>query len=159
MNALETDEQQRDYERWAQLRSIMLTDPAQGQALLDQWGDGVKIPIFIEANIHGNEEEGTDAMMQVVRDLVTTPYGANPVVDDLLDHAILVLIPSQNPDGRFRGTRANTNGFDMNRDLLVQSQPEIQAQRRVPAGMARTRRTGDAWLRGSHTDRRLDQAA
>jgi hypothetical protein len=33
--------------------------------LLDQWGDEVKIPIFIEANIHGNEEEGTDAMMQV----------------------------------------------------------------------------------------------
>jgi hypothetical protein len=24
--------------------------------LLDQWGDEVKIPIFIEANIHGNEE-------------------------------------------------------------------------------------------------------
>ena len=126
MNALETDEQQLGYERWAQLRSIMLTDPAQGQALLDQWGDEVKIPTFIEANIHGNEEEGTDAMMQVVRDLVTTPYGANPVVDDLLDHAILILIPSQNPDGRFRGTRANTNGFDMDRDLLVQSQPEIK---------------------------------
>ncbi|MGH8522683.1 MAG: hypothetical protein ACREXY_00190, partial [Gammaproteobacteria bacterium] len=49
VNALETDEQERDYERWTQLRSIMLTDPAQGQALLDQWGDGVKIPIFIEA--------------------------------------------------------------------------------------------------------------
>jgi len=142
VNALETDEQQLGYERWAQLRSIMLTDPAQGQALLDQWGDGVKIPIFIEANIHGNEEEGTDAMMQVVRDLVTTPYGANPVVDDLLDHAILILIPSQNPDGRFRGTRANTNGFDMNRDLLVQSQPEIklnvafQQEWLAPVGLA-----------------------
>ncbi len=142
VNALETDEQERDYERWTQLRSIMLTDPAQGQALLDQWGDGVKIPIFIEANIHGNEEEGTDAMMQVVRDLVTTPYGANPVVDDLLDHAILILIPSQNPDGRFRGTRANTNGFDMNRDLLVQSQPEIklnvafQQEWLAPVGLA-----------------------
>ena len=51
----------------------------------------------------------------------------NDTVDDLLDQAILVVIPSQNPDGRFRGTRANVNGFDMNRDLLVQSQPEIQA--------------------------------
>lgn len=142
VNALETDEQQLGYERWSQLRSIMLTDPAQGQALLDQWGEGVKIPIFIEANIHGNEEEGTDAMMQVVSDLVTTPYGANPVVDDLLDHAILVLIPSQNPDGRFRGTRANSNGFDMNRDLLVQSQPEIkinvafQQEWLAPVGLA-----------------------
>jgi Zinc carboxypeptidase len=142
VNALETDEQRRAYERWARLRSIMLTAPAQAQALLGQWGDEVKIPIFIEANIHGNEEEGTDAMMQVVRDLVTTPYGANPVVDDLLDHAILILIPSQNPDGRFRGTRANTNGFDMNRDLLVQSQPEIklnvafQQEWLAPVGLA-----------------------
>lgn len=142
VNALETQEQRRDFERWTQLRSIMLTDPAQGQALLDGWGDDVKIPIFIEANIHGNEEEGTDAMMQVVRDLVTTPYGEHPVVDDLLDHAILILIPSQNPDGRFRGTRTNTNGFDMNRDLLVQSQPEIkfdvalQQEWLAPVGLA-----------------------
>jgi hypothetical protein len=127
VNALETPEQQRDYDRWVQLRSIMLTDPAEGQALLEQWGDEVKIPIFIEANIHGGEEEGTDAMMQVLRDLLTTPYGTHPVVDGLLDHTILILIPSENPDGRFLGTRANANGFDMNRDLLVQSQSEIRA--------------------------------
>ena len=89
------------------------------------------MPIFIEANIHGDEHEGADAMMQVLRDLVTTPYGEHPVVDDVLDHSILVIIPSQNPDGRFLGTRANSNGFDMNRDLLVQSQPEIRANIRL----------------------------
>ncbi len=127
VNALETPEQQRDYDRWVQLRQLMFKDPARAQGLLDSFGDDVKVPIFIEANIHGGEEEGTDAMMQVVRDLVTLPYGTNPVVDDLLDHAILILIPSQNPDGRFLGTRANGNGFDMNRDLLVQSQPEMRA--------------------------------
>ena len=32
-----------------------------------------------------------------------------------------------NPDGRFIGQRANENGFDMNRDWLVQSQPEVRA--------------------------------
>lgn len=48
----------------------MLEDPAGAQALLESRGDQVKIPIFIEANIHGGEEEGTDAMMQVIRDLV-----------------------------------------------------------------------------------------
>jgi len=127
VNALETPAQQRDYDRWQQLRDTMATDPAGAQALLQSFGTEVKIPIFIEANIHGNEEEGTDAMMQVVRDLVTTPYGEHAVVDALLDHAILVVIPSQNPDGRFLGTRQNGNGFDMNRDLLVQSQPEIRA--------------------------------
>jgi hypothetical protein len=142
VNALETPEQQRDYDRWLEYRSVLLTDPAGAQALLEGWGDEVKVPIFIEANIHGGEEEGTDAIMQAIRDLVTTPYGVNAAVDDLLDHAILVVIPSQNPDGRFAGTRANGNGFDMNRDLLVQSQMEIRhnvaAQLRwlAPVGLA-----------------------
>jgi hypothetical protein len=142
VNAPETTAQQQASANWFALREIMLTDPSLGQEWLAAWGDEIKIPIFIEANIHGNEEEGTEAIMQVIRDLVTTPYGANPVVDDLLDHAILVVIPSQNPDGRFRGTRANVNGFDMNRDLLVQSQPEIRAnvafQQRwlAPVGLA-----------------------
>jgi murein tripeptide amidase MpaA len=125
VNALETPDQQRDYDRWVRLRQIMLTDPVQGQALLASWGNQVKLPIFIEANIHGNEEESTDGIMQVIRDLVTTSYGVNATVDDLLDHAILIVIPVENPDGRVRGTRSNSNGFDMNRDLLVQSQPEI----------------------------------
>ena len=142
VNALETPEQQRDYDRWLQLREIMLTDPARAQALLAGWGQDVKLPIFIEANIHGGEEEGTDAIMQVIRDMVTLPYGTNAAVDDLLDHSILVVIPTQNPDGRTAGTRANNNGFDMNRDFLVQSQPEVQAnialqlQWLAPVGLA-----------------------
>jgi hypothetical protein len=78
VNALETAGQQRDYDRWVQLRSIVLDDPAGAQALLRSWGDEVKLPIFIEANIHGGEEEGTDAMMQAIRDLVTTPCGTTP---------------------------------------------------------------------------------
>lgn len=127
VNALETPEQVRDSERWFEIRSMMLTDPAGAQALLESYGDEVKIPIFVEANIHGGEREGTDAMMQVIRDLVTTPYGVNPTVDAVLDHAIVVVIPTTNPDGRVAGTRANANGFDMNRDLLVQSQPEMRA--------------------------------
>ena len=127
VNALDTPEQQRDYARWQQLRVLMLTDPAGAQSLLASWGGNVKLPIFIEANIHGGEREGTDAMMQVIRDLVTLPYGTNDVVDELLDHAIVVVIPTTNPDGRVAGRRQNANFFDMNRDLLVQSQPEIRA--------------------------------
>ena len=142
VNALETPEQQRDYDRWLQIRDLMFRDPAGAQALLESFGEDVKLPVFIEANIHGNEEESTDAMMQVVRDLVTLPYGINAEVDNFLDHAILILIPSQNPDGRFIGQRTNANGFDMNRDLLVQSQPEIRAnvalqqQWLAPVGLA-----------------------
>ena len=127
MNALETPEQQAAYARWQQLRGLMLTDPAAAQALLASWGDQVKLPIFVEANIHGGEREGTDAMMQVIRDLVTLPYGTNDAVDELLDHALVVVIPTTNPDGRVAGRRQNENRFDLNRDLLVQSQPEIRA--------------------------------
>jgi Zinc carboxypeptidase len=127
VNALETPEQQRDYARWQQLRQIMLTDPVQAQALLESWGQNVKLPMFVEANIHGGEREGTDAMMQVIRDLVTLPRGTNDVVDDVLDHAIVVVIPTANPDGRVAGRRQNENRFDMNRDFMVQSQPEVRA--------------------------------
>lgn len=126
VNARETPHQRRDYRRWVELRSVMTKDPERAQQLLARWGQDVKIPIVVEANIHGNEEEGTDAAMQVIRDLVTTPRGADPMVDALLDHAFLIVHPTINPDGRFAGTRANANGFDMNRDLLVQGQPEVR---------------------------------
>jgi hypothetical protein len=125
VNALETPEQQRDYDRWVQYRSLQLTDPHRAQALLEQWGNDVKMPVFIEANIHGGEREGTDAMMQVFRDLTTLPRGTHALVDKILDNVILAVIPVQNPDGRIAGTRANANGFDMNRDLMVQSQREM----------------------------------
>ncbi len=126
VNATETRDQQRDFERWRQLRRVQLTDPHRAQELLEEWGSDVKMPVFIEANIHGGEREGTDAMMQAIRDLVTLPRGTNATVDKFLDNTILAIIPSANPDGRVAGTRANSNNFDMNRDLMVQSQPEIR---------------------------------
>jgi hypothetical protein len=130
VNALDTPEQQAAFARWQQLRDLMLTDPSAAKDLLASWranGENVKLPIFVEANIHGGEREGTDAMMQVIRDLVTLPRGTNQAVDDFLDNAFLVVIPTTNPDGRVAGRRQNENRFDLNRDLLVQSQPEIRA--------------------------------
>ena len=128
VNALDTPAQQQAFARWQQLRTLMFTDPGQAQSLLSSWGPNVKLPIFINANIHGDEEEGTDAMMQVIRDLATLPHGTNPTVDDVLDHAIVIVVPTANPEGRLDGVRRNSNGFDMNkRDLFVQSQPEIRA--------------------------------
>ncbi len=127
VNALETPEQQRDYARWQQIRELAFDDPAAAQALLDEWGADVKMPVIIQGNIHGDEREGLDAMMQVLRDLVTLPRGANAAVDKFLDHGILAVIPTINPDGRVAGTRANGNNFDMNRDWIVQSQPEVRA--------------------------------
>jgi Zinc carboxypeptidase len=126
-NPLETPEQIRDYQRWNQYRGLALVDPARAQELLEKWGDDVKVPVFVNGAIHGNEYEGVESNMQLIEELATTPYGVNPEFDDILDHVILVFNVIQNPDGRVAGTRANGNGFDMNRDFLTQSQSEVRA--------------------------------
>jgi hypothetical protein len=126
-NALDTPEQRRDYNRWVQWRGIALEDPARAQELLVRWGDEIKVPIYVQGAIHGNEYEGADSNMQIIEELATTPYGADPEIDAVLDHAILVFNVIQNPDGRVAGTRANGNGFDLNRDFLTQSQSETVA--------------------------------
>ncbi|HXV32528.1 MAG TPA: M14 family zinc carboxypeptidase [Gaiellaceae bacterium] len=126
-NPLETPQQIRDYQRWNQYRGIALEDPARAQELLEKWGDDVKVPVFVNGAIHGNEYEGVESNMQLIEDLATTPYGADPQIDDILNHVILVFNVIQNPDGRVAGTRANGNGFDMNRDFMTQSQSEVRA--------------------------------
>jgi len=126
INALETDEQRRDFAHWQEVRDLALSDPAAAQALLASFGSDVKMVIFVDASIHGNEYEGVDAAMQIIRDLTVTPRLENDTVDDILDHAIIVVSPCANPDGRVQGTRRNKAGFDLNRDYFVQSQPEVQ---------------------------------
>jgi len=127
INALDTPQQRQDSQVWQEIRRIAQTDPARAQALLERYGDDVKVPVFIQAGIHGGEYEGVDASMQIIERLATTPYGTDPEVDTILDHAIVVFNVIQNPDGRIAGTRANGNGFDLNRDYLTQSQSETQA--------------------------------
>jgi hypothetical protein len=127
INALDTPQQRKDFQTWQNIRKIALTEPQRAQAMLDRAGDNVKVPIFIQSAIHGNEYEGVDAMFELVERLATTPYGADPDVDAILDHVVLLWNVDQNPDGRIAGTRANGNNFDLNRDFLTQSQPETQA--------------------------------
>ncbi len=91
----------------------------------------MKAPALFQGSIHGDEYEGVDAVMAQIERLATTPRGADPVVDPILDHTIVGALVSINPDGRVAGTRANANGFDMNRDYLIQSQPEMQVSTRV----------------------------
>jgi Zinc carboxypeptidase len=127
INALDTVQQRQDYQVWQELRRIALTDPARARDLLDRYGDSIKIPLFIQAGIHGNEYEGVDASMQVIERLATTPYGADADVDTILDHAVVLFNIDQNPDGRALGQRANGFNFDLNRDYLTQSQSETKA--------------------------------
>jgi hypothetical protein len=127
INALDTHAQEKGFERWQKLRRFALNHPADAQAQLAEWGDAFKIPIYIQAGIHGNEYEGVDATMLLLNRLATTPYGTDPFVDRVLDNVILVVNIDQNPDGRAIGQRANGFNFDLNRDFLTQSQSETKA--------------------------------
>jgi zinc carboxypeptidase len=82
---------------------------------------GYKTPLFVNANIHGNEWEGTDAALRVIEELATS---SDPAVEQLLRRNRLVFNVTSNPDGRVAGTRANDAGYDLNRDLTIASQPE-----------------------------------
>ncbi len=127
LNALDTNQQRKDFQAWQNIRKIALTEPARAQAMLDSAGGDVKVPIFIQSGIHGNESEGVDAMFELVERLATTPYGSDPEVDAILDHVVLLWNVDHNPDGRIANARANGNNFDLNRDFLTQSQPETKA--------------------------------
>jgi hypothetical protein len=127
INRLETPQERRDFRHWELVRGKMLESPITAQNMLQDFGDKVKVPVFIQGGIHGNEYEGVDAAIDTIEKYATTPYGQNPKIDAVLSHLILVFNPTQNPDGRIAGTRANGNGFDLNRDYLTQSQSETIA--------------------------------
>ncbi|MFE7272151.1 M14 family zinc carboxypeptidase [Streptomyces sp. NPDC057623] len=87
-----------------------------------------KAPVFLNNNIHGNEWEGTDASLRLIERLATAEDARTR---DLLSHSRLYFNITANPDGRIAGTRANANGFDMNRDFVTASQPEVRAMRQI----------------------------
>ena len=134
INALGTVAQQAAYRRLQRLGRLWARDPERAQELIAR--RDVKMPIFIQGGIHGNEYEGVDAAMRIVERLATTPYGSDPEVDAVLDNAVVAVHVIQNPDGRVAGTRTNSNGFDLNRDYVTQSQPEtvnsVNVMRRLP---------------------------
>ncbi|NBE54262.1 M14 family zinc carboxypeptidase [Streptomyces boluensis] len=87
-----------------------------------------KTPVFINNNIHGNEWEGTDAALDLIEELATSKSDRT---EQLLDRSRIYLNVTANPDGRIAGTRANGNGFDLNRDFVTASQPETRAMRQI----------------------------
>ncbi|MPZ53532.1 MAG: hypothetical protein GEU79_12505 [Acidimicrobiia bacterium] len=109
--------------RYKAIANTMLRDPAKAQQMIDELGD-FKVPVFINGSIHGNEYPGTDAAMRLIE---TLAFGDSPEVQAVLDNVILIVNVVQNPDGRVQGTRSNANGFDINRDMLSQTQPEARA--------------------------------
>ncbi|KHL18850.1 zinc carboxypeptidase [Mumia flava] len=80
-----------------------------------------KTPIWISANIHGNEWEGTDAALQYIEQLATAPWSQ---VRDLLSEHRIYFSLTLNPDGRTIGQRATALNLDENRDMVTNTTPE-----------------------------------
>jgi hypothetical protein len=90
---------------------------------------------YLQANIHGGEVEGKDALLMLVRDIV---QGRTPAY---LDKLVLLVVPVFNVDGNERispenrtsqkgpargvGTRANGQNLDLNRDGMKIESPEV----------------------------------
>ena len=81
--------------------------------------------LWVAANVHGNEESGADAALRVLYELADR---TDCVADTVLDNSIVVIMPTQNPDGRYWETRRNLYGFDMNRDWFARTQPETDGK-------------------------------
>ncbi len=94
--------------------------------------------VLIQANIHAGEVEGKEAVLALLRTLVTD---ARP---NMLDSLTLIVVPMYNADGnealgpqaRNRGAqlgpavvgeRANGAGLDLNRDYIKSEAPETRA--------------------------------
>ena len=94
--------------------------------------------VYVQANIHAGEVEGKEALQALLRDLLFDNHV------NVLDSVVLIAIPIYNADGNERfapqernrteqngpalvGTRANAQGFDLNRDYIKAEAPETVA--------------------------------
>ncbi|MBL7714132.1 MAG: hypothetical protein JNL01_01615 [Bdellovibrionales bacterium] len=68
------------------------------------------------ASMHGDEISGRDLVVQLAEDLLEN-YGKDPRITQLIDSTEIYLMPSMNPDGNVARTRANSQGFDLNRSF------------------------------------------
>jgi Zinc carboxypeptidase len=94
--------------------------------------------LWLMGNVHGGEESPTDAELRVLYELADRDDCA---ARQILDNAVVGIIPTQNPDGREAETRQNFYGFDMNRDWFARTQVETDSKlellRRYPGMLYR----------------------
>lgn len=122
------------------------TSPDQARALIAD----MPVIVWMAYSVHGNEISPADAAMAAARRLMDP---ADAEAQGWMQNAVVVFVPTQNPDGRNRfinsfeaglgvqpnpdplsaeraepwpSGRFNHNLFDLNRDWFIQSQPETQ---------------------------------
>ncbi|WP_214413028.1 M14 family zinc carboxypeptidase [Sphaerisporangium fuscum] len=110
-----------------------LRNPLTPSALAKEIARRSPAVLWVTGNVHGNEESGADAALKTLYDLSDRDDCA---ARRILDNAVVVILPIQNPDGREADTRRNAYGFDMNRDWFARTQPEtdgkLELLRRYP---------------------------
>lgn len=112
-----------DLEKSKTLRTLMIEDPKEAQEFVDENPD-VKVPFMINGSVHGNEYAGTDAVLKLIDRF---GYANDDTTMSILESNIIVINVVANPDGRILGTRANSEGYDLNRDFVTIAQPETSA--------------------------------
>jgi len=88
------------------------------------------------ANMHGDEVVGREMMVYLI-DLLTSRYGLDNRITNLVNSTDIFIIPSMNPDGFERRTRGNAHGVDLNRNFPDQfSSPPNTKNGREPEVVA-----------------------
>jgi hypothetical protein len=92
------------YPQWTRLESIGKSLEGRDLWLLTLQNPGTgdelsKPAMWIDGNTHANEVQGTEACLYVI-DFVLKNYGKLPRVTELLDRAVLYVLPVLNADGR-----------------------------------------------------------
>ncbi|MDZ7778509.1 MAG: M14 family zinc carboxypeptidase [Gemmatimonadota bacterium] len=140
------DEVRADLERLAHPEGLSESD---AEALIAR----TPVVTALMHGIHGNEISSTGAAMAEAYHLLAAED--DPVVDLVLEESLVLVDPSENPDGRARfvhedlqararwpspesysaehdepwpGGRVNHYLFDLNRDMFIQSQPETRGR-------------------------------
>lgn len=104
-------------QRGAPLLALLLTRAAgTDPASLD-----TRPTVLLVGQQHGDEPAGSEALLVLAREL------AQGLLEPLLEHINVLLVPRANPDGAEAGTRATANGLDLGRDHLLLNTPEARA--------------------------------
>ncbi len=141
----------KNHQRIEEIRNqhVLLADPTKSASVDTKVMPAV---FYLGHSIHGNEPSGSNAALLNAYHLAAAQ---GDQIDKLLDHVVILLDPSFNPDGLHRfsswansrkskmistdpydtehneawpGGRTNHYWFDLNRDWMVAQQPESQAR-------------------------------
>ena len=113
------EEMKEDKKAW----SSLIGDKVTGVGYIQ--GDGIRNPYYEDI-----EDRNPDIAVDLSPEEFAQYYNLEDRTFDIsaiLDDVFFILVPSENPDGRYHNTRTCGHGFDLNRDNTYQLMPEVQA--------------------------------